>query len=65
MISLGPAGSTQLPAIRLAALILARRATTSAGTTVGGSVLRLGFEYASLRFHWEEATLEVELGLWL
>ena len=39
--SLGPAGSTQLPAILPAALIRARRATTSAGISVGGSVRRL------------------------
>jgi len=60
MISLGPAGSTQRPAILLAALILARRATTSAGTSVGGSVLEAGWRVCEV--HWEEGTLEVELG---
>ena len=57
--SLGPAGSTQRPAILLAVRILARRATISAGISVGGSVLKPGW-LLSLRVHRGEVTLEVD-----
>ena len=56
----GPAGSIQLPAIRLAARILARRATTSAGISVGGSVLKAGWLLSMPSSIGKRSSLEVD-----
>ncbi|KAH6868124.1 hypothetical protein BKA58DRAFT_402527 [Alternaria rosae] len=56
--SLGSAGSTQVPAILLAALILVVRASSSAGTTVAGRAVKLALVLEST--YWREATLELE-----